>query len=206
MSIFLPGSVLGFIIYLKNPFFDEWVTGENIPELILIGVAVSAIFFLGIFFQMLGYFMNDNFYKWTGLFYRTHKVFTKSKSLEPAKEFVRKQCVSYLKADDYSKVDSVRFGHFFDVVYYQLEVKAVIEPAKSYQSFFFFFRNFLTLSILLFLYSTLEAFVCSSWNENAVYLFLSAAVLLISYLSAKWSQHKMVEKVFWLYYSIHNEH
>ena len=104
-------------------------------------------------------------------------------------------------------------SYLFDFAYYYLEVNGKIAQAKNFQSLYFMFRNFFTISIINILISVLFT-ICFIYKDDSSnqlkYTTILLGILIITLpiiiYVARWLRVKMVERVFESYYAerIHN--
>jgi len=95
-----------------------------------------------------------------------------------------------------------RIERLWSEIFYELEAKDQIKSPKSYQSFYFFFRNFFTLGLITLIFIALIQFADFDTTQLYIMLAISIIVLVTSYFSAKWNREKMIERMFWTYYSL----
>jgi hypothetical protein len=107
------------------------------------------------------------------------------------------------KKKERKKVEFERIERLWSEIFYEMEAKDQIKIPKSYQSFYFFFRNFFTLSIILILFITLIQIFYYKPHLLALMLSANIIALITSYIGAKWNRKKMIERMFWTYYSLY---
>lgn len=95
--------------------------------------------------------------------------------------------------------------YLFDIAYYYLEVNSKIGTSKSFQSFYFLFRNIYTVLLLTSPFLLIKlgtTFVNYQTTTSKETLTLVSVLLLfpISVWCARFMRRKMFERVFWSYY------
>lgn len=97
--------------------------------------------------------------------------------------------------------------HTFDFAYYYLEVNDKITQAKSFQSFYFLFRNLFVMSMVHFVILAMLVLVSfakpeySILNWNTLYLVLLLVGLTwLIVVVTNWLRGKMIDRVLWSYY------
>ena len=93
----------------------------------------------------------------------------------------------------------------WSTIYYELEAKEQISSPKTFQSFYFFFRNFFTIGVLLLIPA---AFSFKVIGFNIEYLMLITTIItsiLLSIYAGRWYRAKMVERLLWTYYSLNKK-
>jgi len=123
----------------------------------------------------------------------------------------------YFSKDDFSRLSVEEQkektnlqDEFYDRMYYELDYEEKLETAKSFQSFYLFFRNVFVASVLgiLFLwffqlvYSIplfgLEPAGCKPlFSLSGIFVL----VALVSVYIARWYRKRMVMKMYWYFYS-----
>ena len=95
----------------------------------------------------------------------------------------------------------------FDFAYYYLEVNDKISQAKSFQSFYFLFRNLFVMSMVHFVILALLVLVSfakpqfSILNWDTLYMVLLLVVLTwLIVVVTNWLRGKMIDRVLWSYY------
>lgn len=105
-----------------------------------------------------------------------------------------------------NKIDQLQ-DVYYDQMYYELEYQGKNEHAKSFQSFYFFFRQtVLAISLLLIFQIILSAsllFPCGFIKEPKLCIVIVLGCLSI--LLAKWYRKQMVMKMYWAYYTHLNQ-
>lgn len=102
---------------------------------------------------------------------------------------------------------------FYDRMYYELEYNEKIENSRTFQSFYYFFRQMALASIIiicvtliLWVASLLPFFKITTTNLDLGLILLTlAAVLIISVFLAKWYRKRMVLKMYWTYFTHLNQ-
>lgn len=128
------------------------------------------------------------------------KIYNTSKSLVPIKPFFEEKMTALaLKGSDKS-----HFDFLWSTIYFELEATNSITPSKDFQSFYFFFRNFFTLGFFLFLVIGVSIFINGFSDQYIPLLIANSIMIVLSIPAGEWNRKKMVERIFWTYYSLHN--
>lgn len=196
LSILLPGAILTLAIEVIATDYGLKIDSLEINNYFKLTLFLSSSIFIGSLINISTRRLLK-IYKKIGLFTPLKTIYNSSTELELIKPFLKKKMNS-LEFD--SKKEKLE--QLWPVVYYELEATGKISSPKAFQSFYFFFRNFFTLGIILFLpllfqlifycFSTKYVFLCSI-NILGIFLSISAA---------RWNRVKMVERMFWTYYSL----
>ena len=104
-------------------------------------------------------------------------------------------------------------NEYYDLMYYELEHFDKISYAKTFQSFYFFFRQLVTvfstillISIGIYLFRNLLRL--EYWADHYCFIikFVVGCLLMIftCVQLAKWYSKRMVLKMYWAYYSFLN--
>jgi len=103
---------------------------------------------------------------------------------------------------------------YYDRMYYELEYHAVIDQPKTFQSFYFFFRQIALAGLLLLLInlllSSLSFIPNTSLNPIDLMASLSQTtflivILIVSVCLARWYRKRMVMKMYWAYFTHINQ-
>jgi len=91
-----------------------------------------------------------------------------------------------------------------------LEANKQINVPKNFQSFYFFFRNFFTLGLLVLTLTIVVYIIDLLYQpfhlETVKYIYLivvSVFVIIVSIIAANWNRKMMVKRMFWTYYSLY---
>lgn len=103
---------------------------------------------------------------------------------------------------------------YYDLMYYELDYNNKIDSSKTFQSFYFFFRQ-TVLACTILLITVFSVYGLSYYpsiglvNPNICSILwltgLLTFILLISALLAKWYRKRMVIKMYWTYYTHLNQ-
>lgn len=103
---------------------------------------------------------------------------------------------------------------FYDRMYYELEYLDKIDSAKTIQSFYYFFRQTVTASLLLLIVFIVFALICliqgnavPECKTSQVFWLpvLLVATIALSVGHAKWYRKTMVLKMYWAYFTHLNQ-
>jgi len=196
LSILLPGALLTLAIEVIINDFGLKIDSLETNNYFKLTLFLSSSIYIGSLINISTKKLLK-IYKKIGLFTPLKTIYKSSTELELIKPFLKKKMNSLAFDSKKEKLEQL-----WSVVYYELEATGKISSPKAFQSFYFFFRNFFTLGIILFLpllfqlmfhcFSPKYIFLCSI---NVLGLFLSIS-------AAKWNRVKMVERIFWTYYSL----
>jgi len=196
LSILLPGALLTLAIEVIANDFGLKIDSLEINNYFKLTLFLSSSIFIGSLINISTRRLLK-IYKKTGLFTPLKTIYKSSTELELIKPFFKKKMNSLAFDSKKEKLEQL-----WPIVYYELEATGKISSPKTFQSFYFFFRNFFTLGIILFLPLLFQLiFHCFSPK----YIFLCSINVLGIFLSisaAKWNRVKMVERMFWTYYSL----
>ena len=131
-----------------------------------------------------------------------------------------KQAIFYPETDWEAKSKSEKeqlkklHDEFYDRAYYELEYLNKIDVAKTFQSFYFFFRQLATafLMIIALMIPLSVASVFVQWGDKQpclglqVCLFVGFSLaMLLSVGHARWYRRNMVLKLYWTYFTHLNQ-
>lgn len=103
---------------------------------------------------------------------------------------------------------------FYDNMYYELEYLGKLEQPKTFQSFYFFFRQLFSacwVTLIIFILLIAISFIpCSIVNKInpptlLVNIFLFITSLLVCLYLARWYRKRMVLKMYWCFYTHINQ-
>jgi len=200
LSVLLPGSLLTlFLLFFVRDLGVDFKQIE-LNQYFSLMVFLSFSIFLGSIINILTRSLLDKPYKAIGLYEPISKIyskFSKGKLLEPYYEEMMNKLSPEKDFDE--KIEDV-----WAKIYYTLEANNKIAVPKSFQSFYFFFRNFFTLGLLLLIPAVIM--LCYyQFNYYLYTLILTILIMVLSIFSAKWNRKKMVERMFWTYYVLYGE-
>lgn len=103
---------------------------------------------------------------------------------------------------------------YYDRMYYELDYHGKMEQAKTFQSFYFFFRQLVSVCWLLAILSVLLQLVSlipasglkqppADWLVWLIIFLL--AMLCLSVAMARWYRKRMVKKMYWAYFTHLNQ-
>jgi len=195
LSLLLPGSLCSlFILIVANDFGINW-------NILLLNESYQLIVFLSSAF-ILGSSIDIvtrkslKYYGMIGLYNPIYKIYTKLAKGTPLEPFYKD--LKQFTGDE--KEDNEKMEVLWSEIFYDLEAKDRINVPKTYQSFYFFYRNFITLSIPIVLVSL---FMMTKFPDKYTCIFvISIIVMLLSFFNARWNRIKMVDRTFWIYYSL----
>ena len=196
LSILLPGAILTLAIEVMATDFGLKINNLEINNYFKLTLFLSFSIFIGSFINILTR-KSLKIYKKIGLYTPLKTIYKSSTEIELIKPFLKKKMNSLAFDSKEEKLEQL-----WSVVYYELEATGKISSPKAFQSFYFFFRNFFTLGVILLALLIIQmSVICFSPK----YIFLCSINILGIFLSisaARWNRVKMVERMFWTYYSL----
>lgn len=227
LNVLLPGIIFYFFLSQIDAVYqwfpeDSFTVFETSNEIKKLGVWLGISLFLGASLNVVNFIiLKKKWYgKLFGIYTDVFTIYDKMKDLHPTfnllfnkkgvlwygKEiFLRDEVYSKLNKNEQKEIQNFQ-DNFYSRVYYELEYLGKIEQPKTFQSFYFFFRQNLLTSSILLLFSIIAHIMymaVNGWNFQAahVYLFLSLITLgILSKLLASWYRAKMVRKMYWTYF------
>lgn len=103
---------------------------------------------------------------------------------------------------------------FYDRMYYTLELSKNNEHPKTFQSFYFFFRQLVLACIIILLFSAVLyglsrlnvlSLLKPEWESLSGFISLIILILATSILLARWYRKRMVEKMYWSFFIYLNQ-
>ena len=215
LSILLPGAI--FTLFIEFLFFQfNWhIDNYEVNEYFKLTIFLSSSIFFGSIINIFTRAMLNGFYKKISLYTPMYKIFKKifTKDTILAKKYfdVKLVEIGNKLGDTNIEIDNLDDKTYhkyievlWDEIYFELESNNKIKVAKDFQSFYFFFRNFFTLGLLLFF--VLIVVTIGWYNTKPVFAYLlgiDVIMMALSVFSAKWNRKQMVKRLFWTYYSLH---
>lgn len=200
LSILLPGSLLSlFLVMLFNDFGYD-LDGFELNDYFWLTIYLSSSFFLGSTINILTRsILGFKLYQKFGLYTPIHEIYEKASHNNQLKPFY--DSFDIPQGDKMSHQE--RSGYIWDEIYYDLEATDKISVPKSFQSFYFFFRNFFTLGLFLLL-PTIALGLAHWFTAKYIILFIIILFAMgISVFAASWNRKMMVSRMYWTYYSLH---
>ena len=198
LSIVLPGAILTIFIVMFS--LDEGLVIDSLVMNEFFGVTIflSISIFLGSLINIQTWQIL-RFHKWIGIHKSIYHLYNKATSLDKVREYFDKEMSEYQNEEN----DFEKMERLWSEVYYKLEAHDQIRSPKIYKSYYFFFRNFFTLGLILILLH-LSFYGLSGCQVHYLnLLFLDLFIIITSYLGARWNRSQMVKHMFWTYYSIY---
>lgn len=228
LGLLLPGIILTRLINFLNAIFqlstinlisEELDTGIGL--LLCLGLMFGAILYASNF-----WLIKQNWYKRpTGIYKPVPELYLKMKALHKtmnatlnykARKWFDKEI--FLFPDVFNSLPLAeqeqlkeQLDEYYDRMYYELEYAGKIENAKTFQSFYFFFRQlFLACLVVILLgaglFVTARLFPGTGLEQPETNQLISLAVglpitLLLSLFMAQWYRKRMVKKMFWAYFT-----
>ena len=227
LGLLLPGVLfLHFLGILNNLFVKANIafpdTGLDLGIYICFSLILGAVLYSASFYLTQFSFYRKMLYKPTGtIFMDNHKLRNQlgKKMNEISLAWFGKNL--FLPQGDESESDKEELDllcklreDFYDRMYYTLELSKNNEHPKTFQSFYFFFRQLvlacfilLLLSLVLYGLSCLNALSLSKpdWGSLTAFASLIILILITSIILARWYRKRMVEKMYWFFYIYINQ-
>jgi len=203
LTIFLPGALLTLAIQLILGDIGFPDINLNLDQYFSLTVFLGSSIFLGSFIHYLTELLLP-FLRKVGLFTPIERLYPKMKNLNIMDEYYERMkneiaSSSKTKLDEHGIMEGV-----WAKIYYYLEANDKIGAPKAFQSFYFFFRNFFTLGIILIIpFITLIVFA-DSYEKYIFLIIIDLLAIVLSILAGRLNRMKMVERMFWSYYSLRN--
>ncbi len=200
LSILLPGSLVSlFLVMIFNDLGYDLV-GFELNDYFWLTIYLSSAFFLGSAINILTRsILGFKFYRKFGLYAPIHELFEKASANNQLKSFYDNFDVPNVDKKNREK----RTAYIWDEIYFSLEADNKISVPKSFQSFYFFFRNFFTLGFILLVLMIAPVLIHGFTKKYFILLGVILLGMAISVLAAKWNRKMMVSRVYWTYYSLH---
>lgn len=219
LGILMPGAycvmvlqVLLNILGVQGDFFKEFLD-NNIVSFSL-GLFFSIVLG-GLFFYLSDKFKESNFYKnILKIYISIGEIFFSIKHIDTYyTNNLNKQSILWFKNTIFlnvqernnlnkkEKSDLIKLhGIFYSRAYYELQYNGGIDYPKTYQSFYFFFRNVVTISLFLIPICLIFYFIGNDYkNELLLLLLILIIFFLISIYLARYFRMEMVKKLYIIY-------
>jgi hypothetical protein len=207
LSVLLPGAILTLVIEFIGLNFGIEVSSSDLNEYFTLTLFLSSSIFLGSIINISTRNLL-NLYKFIGLYTPLSQIYSKSLGLVHIKPFFQNILDSFTidfsknDNDSIENIEKRKLEHLWSIIYYELEAKEDIGAPKAFQSFYFFFRNFFTLGIILF-FPLLFLMINKHYEEQYLLFFVFNLIsILLSIPAARWNRKQMTERMFWTYYSL----
>lgn len=203
LSVLLPGALLTLLIEVVATDFGLDLERHEINQYFRLTLFLTSAIFLGSLINISTRFF-FKFYRKIKLYTSIIDIYTKSKSLKHIRYYFDDLMVNSQIPQLKTDIKFLNIENLWNEIYYELEATDKIKVPKAFQSFYFFFRNFFTLGMILFPVLTF-AFIYNrcAINKYTLLFIINIIGLLISLYVGKWYRGRMVERMFWTYYSLH---
>lgn len=203
LSVLLPGALLTLFIEVLASDLGLEIKGLKINQYFRLTLFLTSAIFLGSLINISTRFF-FKFYRKINLFTSIIDIYTKSKSLKYIRYYFDDILIDTQIPQLNTDNSNANIENLWNEIYYELEATDKIKVPKSFQSFYFFFRNFFTLGMILFPVLTfLFIYNRCAINKYTLLFIINIIGLLISLYVGKWYRGRMVERMFWTYYSLH---
>jgi len=201
LSVLLPGALLTLFIEVVATDYGLDLNSLKINQYFRLTIFLTSSIFLGSLVNIITRIL-FKIYRKIGLFTSVYKIYKKSKNLKQIHAFFDKMMQAIDKRHLKKDSKHERIEYLWNEIYYELEATDKIKTPKAFQSFYFFFRNFFTLGLILLLF--LPILVAIKWVSIKYTLLLGVNILgiIMSSFAGKWYRERMVERMFWTYYSL----
>lgn len=228
LGLLLPGVIFVFFVNTINNLYGVYpILFETVDWKVDISILLCFALFIGaVLYTSNFYLVNKT--KWYnrpfGMYNHVTDLYLDMKFLHPlmnetlnqkAREwygkniFFNKKDFGELSNKEQNDVKDLQ-DEYYDRMYYELEYTGKNEHAKTFHSFYFFFRQtalaciiLLILGIVLQVLSMFSYFGLITPDPNSI-LWLAALLiilLLISVQLARWYRKRMVMKMYWAYFT-----
>lgn len=223
LSVLLPGVYFTYMLdEIRNMF--GWLPLYSLSAqwevLIILSIFFGAMIYIisfwlvshcKWFYRILG--MHQNI---TTLYYKTNMNHVFANTLnKKANEWYEHRI--FLDADEFKSLSSEETSKitdeqdsFYERMYYELDYSHKLDVPKSFQSYYFFFRNVFLASIvsfiiqcIAFLFSMNPEVQCNELNWTKIIPLSSVLIgaMFISLFIARWYRQRMVHKMYWFFYT-----
>lgn len=231
LGLVLPGALF---IYFGNVivslFFPQSLFNIDIEKGLEIGAYLCFVLIMGaVLYTSNFYLINIKWYnKLFGMYRYVADLFWENKIMPKimipmlnikANEWFKKP--AFYSSDDYNKLDKEAKQNvndlqdeFYDRMYYELEYVQKNDHPKTFQSFYFFFRQVALACVLLIVLGLILLLIswvtCNFLNHPEFYKSLLvftnlASILVVSVILARWYRKRMVVKMYWAYFTHLNQ-
>lgn len=204
LSVLLPGALL--TLFIEVVATDYGFNTETIiqSQYFKLTLFLSSAIFLGAIIHILTGKLSK-LYRKIGLFTSLLNIYKVSNHLRQIRYYIDAKMNNIDKRHLVKDTEHERMEFIWSEMYYELEATDRIKTSKSFQSFYFLFRNFFTLGILLT--GILIVLNICYWQSSKYLLLIGLNFLgmLMSYVAGKSYRKRMVERLFWIYYSLNNK-
>lgn len=223
LGLILPGTVLIFMLDIARNIFNilpNFVVSDSWEIIILFSIILGSILYvLGFVLVKKIKFFNRIF----GIFIHVTDSFLKIKRLILLNNILNKQANVWYDRDIYysnkeynvlsdSEKTEIRDlqDEFYDRMYYELEYENKMEVPKTFQSFYYFFRQlfiaciFSIIAVVLLVGISYLPFWQLSKPSLSILIYYLTGVSILSVLSvllARWYRDRMVMKMYWAFYT-----
>lgn len=207
LSFVVPGYVLLELSKWFGSFFIDanFKLDESLSNSLLQFIIAL---FLGIIIHVLTFkiFMKIKWYK--DLIYKSvQKISVENDFIQKAIPFLNEHYIAHRKHTEKPVNENEAENNLFDYAYYYLEINDKIAAAKSFQSLYFLFRNFFTITLFFLPISVITILIlytqnyCCCLQRTALTAFILLIIIafILVYIG-RWLREKTVEKVIWSYY------
>lgn len=203
LSFLLPGAVCSILLYYRFllPLNIELPEVNDQLEMVIF-IAIS--FFIG---SLIHYIFEIKLFeiliKKIGLYQPIPNIYhSKRTGIQKYVKAAFKSDLEEFKKfgfeDEYEQINLL-----WNKIYYKLEAEDKITTPKSFQSFYFFFRNIATLSIFTILFETIFFIFGQGDSYEIEIIGASIVILLLSAFAGRLHRRKMVNRMFYTYYSLY---
>ena len=233
LGLLLPGIFLVWLIHLLNALFQFFsfsilpVTWDlNLWLLLCFALVAGAMLYVLNFWLV----EKTRFYpRLTGLYKPVSELYLKRNAQHQfMNDRLNKQAVNWYQQEIFFSLTvfkdlqedvqhqlKVLQNEFYDRMYYELEYHGKLEQAKTFQSFYFFFRQLFSAGLLVLMFAVSMVALCHLFpsiylrcppvSELLVVGGGLLVILLLSVSLAQWYRKRMVQKMYWAYFSHLNQ-
>lgn len=197
-SVLLPGAIFTLCIHIILTDLQFDINFDHWGDYYALTVYLTASFFFGSMINITTKRING-LYEKIRMHTRIYNVFIASKMLKDLKPY-------YYKLAKVKNKEALTDKHvelLWSEMYYELEAQDKNSLPKTNQSFYFFFRNMFTMGFILLPFLLLLNILHIGYINYFLFAVCVLFFMLLSYLAAKSYRKRMVEAMFWIYYSLH---
>jgi len=201
LTILLPGALLTLAIQLFAVEIGFSISDIEMNQYFSLTVFLSATIFLGSFLNFLTQIILP-FLRMIGLFTPLEKLYARMKKVSNMRDFYENMMNEIISDTGEEFTYHEKLEGVWIQIYYYLEVNQKIASPKSFQSFYFFFRNFFTMCLFLIFPFVILSLTSMHSKDYILLSVIDLIAIFLSMIAGRWNRKKMVERMFWSYYSL----
>lgn len=232
LGLILPGFIFVYFCNVINKFYcliPDFIVPADTETKIVIVLSLSLIF--GSIIYALNFYLVSKikwYSKWFGIYKPVSDIYESMNQLHgimnetlnrQAKKwfgtsiFFAQEKFKTLTANEAQEARDFQ-NDFYNRMYYELEFDEKIENSRTYQSFYYFFRQLLSVGLILtFIFFALELITLipdiqinrPDLSTQLQIVFYLLFMIWISMVMARWFRKRMVMKMYWSYFTYLNK-